>query len=123
MSDLKRIKRIVGSWVGKARFGKKRRLSVYQDDDALLILNDLGLQMSPAALDHIAGNSTTREDFLIQIYAVEDDLGLDLIKDNIQIDPALEPKVYEEDGKITFTINWKKEDYLVAEFACPKNDA
>ncbi len=123
MSDFKRIKRIVGSWVGKVRYGKKRRLAVYENDDALLILNDLGLLMTPAALEHIAGNSTLREDFLIQIYAAEDELRLDLVKDNVQIDPALEPKVYEEDGKITFTITWKKDEYLIAEFPFPVKEA
>lgn len=120
MSEFNRIKRIVGSWVGNVRRGKKRRLAQYQDDDALLILNDLGLQMSPEALEYLAGNSTLREDFLIQVYAAEDDLGLDLIKDNVMIDPALDPKVYELEGKIGFTISWKKEEYMIAEFEFPK---
>lgn len=96
---------------------KKRRVATYQDDDALLILTDLGLLMSPEALIHISQNSTRREDFLMQVYSAEEDLGIDIILDNVVIDPALSPKVYEIEGKIGITIVHKSEEYLVAEFA------
>ena len=45
---------------------------------------------------------------------------MDIIKDNVMIDPALQPKVYEVEGKIGFTIFFKKEEYLVAEYAFEK---
>jgi hypothetical protein len=117
MSDLDRLIRVANSWLGKVRKGKKRRISVYQEDDALMILNDLGMLMSPSALEYIAGNSTLREDFLMQIYAAEDELGIDLVRDNVMIDPALEPKVYEEGNKIVFTVSPKRnKEYVIAEF-------
>lgn len=120
MSEFSRLKRVVGSWIGGMRIRKKRRMATYQDDDALLILTDLGLLMSPEALIYVSQNSTRREDFLMQVYSAEEDLGIDIIKGNVMIDPALSPKVYEVEGKIGFTIVHKKEEYLIAEFAWEK---
>lgn len=116
MSEFQRLKRIVGSWIGNVRIRKKRRMATYQDDDALMILTDLGMLMSPEALVYVSNDSTRREDFLMQLYAAEEDLGLDLIKDNVQLDPRYSPKVYEVEGKIGFTITHNGEEYLVAEF-------
>lgn len=120
MSEFQRLKRAVSSWIGGVRHRKKRRLATYQDDDALLILNDLGWKMSPEALEHVAGNSLRREDFLMQIYAAEDDLGVDLIRDNVMLNPDLNPKVYEVESKIGFTVVVKGEEYLIAEFPWEK---
>ena len=53
MSEFQRLKRVVNSWLGGVRIRKKRRVATYQDDDALLILTDLGLLMSPEALVHV----------------------------------------------------------------------
>ncbi len=121
MSEFQRLKRVVNSWLGGVRIRKKRRVATYQDDDALLILTDLGLLMSPEALVHVSNNSTRREDFLQQLYAAEEDLRIDIIKDNVMIDPALSPKVYEVEGKIGFTVVVRKEEYLVAEFPFEKS--
>jgi hypothetical protein len=120
MSEFDRLKRAVTSWISGVRIRKKRRIATYQDDDALMILTDLGLQMSPEALIYISNDGTRREDFLMQLYAAEEDLRVDIIKDNVMIDPALQPKVYEVEGKIGFTIMHKKEEYLVAEYAFVK---
>ena len=120
MSEFSRLKRIVGSWIGASRIRKRRRSAVYNDDNALMILTDLGLLMSPEALVHVSNDSLRREDFLMQLYAAEEDLGVDIIKDNVMIDPALSPKVYEVEGKIGFTIVVKKEEDLVAEFPFEK---
>ena len=120
MSEFQRLKRVVNSWLGGVRIRKKRRVATYQDDDALMILTDLGLLMSPEALVFVSNNSTRREDFLQQLYAAEEDLRIDIIKDNVMIDPALSPKVYEVEGKIGFTVVVRKEEYLVAEFAFEK---
>ncbi|MFM2374945.1 MAG: hypothetical protein RLZZ165_41 [Bacteroidota bacterium] len=116
MSEFQRLKRVVNSWIGGARHHKKRRLATYQADDALLILNGLGWKMSPKALEYLAGNSLRREDFLMQIYAAEDSLGVDLIRDNVMLNPDVDPKVYEVEGKIGITAMVKGEEYLIAEF-------
>lgn len=120
MSEFQRLKRIVGSWIGASRIRKRRRAATYNDDNALMILTDMGLLMSPEALVYVSNDSMRREDFLMQLYAAEEDLGVDIIKDNVMIDPALQPKVYEVEGKIGFTIVVKKEEYLIAEFPFEK---
>jgi hypothetical protein len=120
MSEFARLKRIVGSWIGATRIRKKRRSATYQDDNALLILTDLGMLMSPDALVYVSNNSTRREDFLMQLYAAEEDLRIDIIRDNVMIDPTWNPKVYEVEGKIGFTVTVKGEEYLVAEFPFEK---
>jgi hypothetical protein len=120
MSELFRLKRIVSSWIGGVRHRKKRRISSYEHDDARMILNDLGLQMTPEALAFVADDRFRREDFLMQLYAAEEELGIDLIKDNIMLDPALSPTVYEREGKLAFTAAIRGEEYIVAEFDYPK---
>jgi hypothetical protein len=116
MSELKRLKRVIGSWVAGFRHRKKRRVSIYEHDDALLILTDLGLMMSPEALEYVSGNSTRREDFLQQLYMSEDELNIDLIENNVRIRPDLSPSVREEGTKIAFTVLHRGEELIVAEF-------
>lgn len=116
MSELKRLRRVFGSWVGGMRHRKKRRISIYEHDDALLILTDLGLLMSPAGLEFVSGNSTRREDFLQQIYISEDELDIDIIQDNVRINPSLAPNVREDEKTIQFTIIFRGEELIVAEF-------
>jgi hypothetical protein len=116
MSELKRLKRVFNSWLGQARKTKKRRLSTYDQDDPRMILTELGLQMSPDALIFMTDDSFRREDFLMQIYAAEDELDVDLILDNRELDPRWDPKVYEEEGKIIFTVTVRKDEFVIAEF-------
>lgn len=123
MSELKRLKRVFDSWLGQARKRKKRRLGTYDQDDARMIITELAMQMSPEATVYMTDDSTRREDFLMQIYAAEDELDVDLILDNHQIDPRWDPKVYEEDGKIVFAATVGKDEYVIAEFAFPNSEA
>lgn len=116
MSELQRLKRVFDSWLGQVRKTKKRRLSSYDQDDPRMIITELGLQMSPDALVYMTDDSVRREDFLHQVYAAEDELDIDLIRDNREIDPALDPKVYEEEGYIVFTAMVDGEEFVIAEF-------
>lgn len=116
MSELQRLKRVFGSWVGKIRHRKKRRHAIYEDDDAILILADLGLHMSPEAFEFVSGSSSRREDFLQQLYMSEDELGIDLILDNIMIDPRWKPRVVEEGMRIAFLATVRGEELIIAEY-------
>ena len=93
MSNIDRLKRVVKSWYAGLR--KKRRSAVYEQDDPRMIINDLGLQMSPEGLAFIADSSFHREDMLMQIYAAEEELDRDLVVDNTHLDPVYSPKVYD----------------------------
>jgi hypothetical protein len=122
MSELKRLKRVFDSWLGHARKKKKRRLGTFDQDDPRMIITELAMQMSPEATEYMTENSTRREDFLMQIYAAEDELDVDLILENREIDPRWDPKVYEEDGKIVFAATVGKDEYVVAEFVFPGSE-
>ena len=114
MSEIDRLKRIVRSWWGGRH--KSRRSAAYEQDDPRMIINDLGLQLSPEGLASIADSSFRREDMLVQIYNAEEELGIDLIEDNVRIDPRWEPRVYELDGHIAITATVKDEEVVVIEF-------
>ena len=115
MSNIERLKRVVKSWVASRR--KRRRSAVYEQDDPRMIINDLGLQMSAEGLSFIADSSYRREDMLMQIYAAEEELDLDLVVDNIQLDPTYSPTVYEEEDRIAVTILADGEEVVIIEFA------
>lgn len=117
MSEFYRIKRIVNSWLGSRH--KRRRSATYEQDDPRMILNDLGLQMSPEALAFVADSSFRREDMLMQIYAAEEELDVDLVLDNVQIDPIWDPKVYVGDQKFAVTVVVRKQEVVVIEFDYP----
>ena len=119
MSELSRLKRVFDSWLGQMRKTKRRRLSVYDQDDPRMIINELGMVMSPDALVYMTENSTRREDFLMQIYAAEDELDVDLVQENREIDPRWYPNVYEEENKIIFTATVDGDEYVIAEFPFP----
>ena len=117
MSEFTRIKRIVSSWLGSMR--KRRRSATYEQDDPRMILNDLGLQMSIETLEFVADNSFRREDMLMQIYAAEEELDMDLVLNNVQFDPIWEPKVYTGEGMFFITVQARGEEYVVVEFDYP----
>ena len=119
MSEFDRLKRAVTSWISGVRIRKKRRIATYQDDDALMILTDLGLQMSPEALIYISNDGTRREDFLQQLYMSEDELDIDLILDNVMIDPHWQPRVVEEGKRIAFLATVRGEELIIAEYTQP----
>lgn len=115
MSNLDRLKRIAKSHIGRFR-GRAER----EHDDARMILTELGLQMRPEVLEYLTDSSFLREDFLQCLHAAENELGTDLVADHDHIDPKYEPKVYEEDGKVVFSVTRRKEEYVFAEFELPK---
>lgn len=115
MANIDRLKRVVMSWVGGLR--KRRRNAVYEQDDPRMIINDLGLQLSPEGLAFIADSSFHREDMLMQIYAAEEELDRDLVVDNNRLDPAYSPKVYEKDDRIVVTMVVKGEEVVIFEFS------
>jgi|GEM_PF-1486094 len=121
MSNIDRLRRVVNSWVGSRR--KQRRPAVYEQDDPRMIINDLGLQLSPEALSLIADNNFYREDLLVQIYAAEEELDCDLVVDNIQLDPQYSPKVYEDEKVIAVSILIDGEEVVIIEFTRPETES
>lgn len=115
MSELRKLKRLVNSWMGSMR--KARREAEYKEDDPRMIINELGLQLSPEGLKFIADDSFRREDMLMQIYAAEEELDVDLVKANVMLDPIWEPKVYEEKNRIAITVVVDRDEVIIIEFS------
>lgn len=117
MSDFNRFKRVVKSWVGSF---KRNRSEDYQFDDANMIITNLGMQFRAETLAWVLAEDTRKEDFLQGIYAAEEELNQDIVIGNTEIDPVFDPQVYEFNGKLEFTIRWKGEEIIFAEFELPE---
>lgn len=113
MSNLSRLKRIVRSWTGA---WKKRRQDDYTLDDPNIIITELGLQLSPEGLRFMLDNEARRDSFLQAVYELEEDFDMDIIVESRMIDPELNPRAYEEEDLIFFTIELDNEEVLLAEF-------
>ena len=91
----------------------------YTQDDAFLMLTELGLQMSPETLAYLTGSAEMLEEFLEAVHLTERDLGEEIVLDGRQIDPIYDPKVYEVDGEAIFTIKHKGVEMIMAEIPLP----
>ncbi|MCB9231356.1 MAG: hypothetical protein H6581_06830 [Bacteroidia bacterium] len=114
MSNLKRLTRVIKSWKGKIT-----RDVYYEGADAFMILTDLGLQMSPQTLAYLTSSDSLKDDFVDGLYAAEEKAGKLLVVDNQMIDPAYDPKVYEEGREVIFTVKIKDKEVVFAEFPLP----
>lgn len=115
MSDFLRLRRIVSSWTGNY-FGNEDDKQFY---DASMILTHQGFQIRPETLAWLLAEEIRKEDYLQDIYVAEKELRMDLVENFNEIKSSLNPKVYEEDGKITFTITDGKEEIIYAEYSLP----
>lgn len=117
MSDLNRLRRIAFSWKGlyKSDFEDK------QFYDGMMILTNQGYQMRAETLAWLTDSETRKEDFVQDILAAEKELNLEMVINFNEIDPDLSPKVYEEDGKVIFTISEGKEEIVYCEMELPEN--
>lgn len=114
MSNLKRLGRIVKSWSGKLR-----RDNYYEADDVFSIINELGMKMSPEALEYMLSTDVIKEEFLEGIYVAEEGIGRIIIKDRKEIDPEYQPNVYEDSNTIVFTITYKGKEKIFHEVKVP----
>ncbi|NOK86067.1 MAG: hypothetical protein GFH27_549397n15 [Chloroflexi bacterium AL-W] len=113
MSELSRLERIAKSLIPRIPRGQNRQ---YQLEDARNIINDLGLQLSPAALAYLVSNSSRLDGFLMDIYHVEQAIGKKVVTEFATIDEQYQPKVYEEEGKIAFSLTWKGKERVFSEY-------
>lgn len=115
MSNFIRLLRVAKAWTGKLR-----RTVYYDTADARMILNELGMQMSPAALEYMTSSDLIMEEFLQCIYEAEEVLGKSLISEGgMQISPVWKTRVLEADGILVFTLMDGKKEKIFAEFRMP----
>jgi hypothetical protein len=80
------------------------------------MINELGMQIPPKVLKALVNSDVALEEFINGIYLAEDEIKKKLVTESSIIDPAYDPKVYLEDGVIGFTVTYKKEEIIFAEF-------
>ncbi len=117
MSELDRFKRLAKSLIPRFPKGNERNYSL---EDAQMMLNDLGMQMSPAVLAYLIDSDEILDDFVNSIYHLETKLKKRIITDDTRIDPELDPKVYVVDGTVAFTIVRRGGELIFAEYELPK---
>ena len=117
MSDFSRLKRITRSWLPSFSFRKE---PLFSFDDTRQIINSLGLQMSPQTLDYLCFTDEVLDDFAEALQNAMRETGYkDLVTDDFSLNPDHEPMVTEKEGKVYFTIRWKKEAWIFAEYDLP----
>lgn len=113
MSDFTRLKRIAKSLVPRwPASGEKN----YSFEDARLIINDLGMKLSPEMLASLLSRTETLDDFLGSIYELEHKLKRPVVTELATIDPVLEPDVHVEGSKVAFSVKWREERLVFAEY-------
>jgi len=116
MSELHRLQRIIKSVIPHTPRSADRR---YDFGDARMMINDLGMELSPKTLAHLVNSDTVLDDFIHSVYELEHKLGRKSTTDLSIFDPELQPKVYEEGKRVLFTIVIKGEEWIFAEYEIP----
>lgn len=114
MSEYKRIERLIKSLI--PRFDRRPTDANYQLADVRHMINELGLHMTPGALQHVLADDKIVDDFLMSIIELERYLGKRVVLEDMTIDPELVPRVYEEDGVIGFSVEAKDQEIVFAEY-------
>lgn len=120
MSEYKRFKRLIKSVIPRFPDGNQRS---YTLDDVKSVINDLGMEIPAKVLKAIMSNDMLLDDFLNNLYHLEADIRKRVVNDFSVIDPKFEPKVYNEDGMLGFTIQHKGEEIVFAEYRIKKRNA
>ena len=118
MSDFKRLERLAKSLIPRIPRDEDRQ---YTLEDARMMLTDLGLQMSPAVLRFLTEDDNKLDDFLMNVYQLEQKFRRKVITDFATLAPDLDPKVYVEDGKAGFSVTRKGKEIVFAEYDLPAN--
>ena len=118
MSELDRFKRLAKSLIPRFPKGEERQ---YHLEDARMMINDLGLSLSPEVLNYLVTTDTVLDDFINSIYNVEQKLRKRIVTDFATIDTEWNPKAYMEDGTVAFTIKTRKHEVIFAEYELPKH--
>lgn len=113
MSEYNRLKRILKSVIPRFPKGSDRQ---YNHSDAKMILNDLGMEIPAKVLAKMMSSDAILEDFVNNLYHLEADIRKRVVNEFSVIDPKFEPKVYNEDGMLGFSIRHKGEEIVFAEY-------
>lgn len=117
MSDYNRLKRVLKSLIPRFPRDEDRQYSL---EDARNMINDVGLQMSAEILRKLVEDDKILDDFLSNIYFLESDIGRKVVSSYATIDMKYNPRVYVEDDLVGFSITYKGEEIVFAEYELDK---
>lgn len=113
MSEFKRLKRLVKSIIPRFPDGDARQ---YTLGDARLMINDLAMDISPEALEALVENEQVLDDFIGSVYELEHEVRRRVVNDLGTIDEKYQPRAYEEDGTVGFSVIYRGEELIFAEY-------
>lgn len=114
MSDeFSRLKRLAKSLIPRFPKGKER---YYTPSDARMMINELGLQMSPEVLKYLVSRDAILDDFINSIYQLEQEIRKRVVTEFGTIDHEYEPRVYVEGQVVGFSVTYKNEEIVFAEY-------
>lgn len=113
MSAFQRFKRLAKSLIPRLPGAGERN---YTLSDARMMITDLGYGIPQGTLARLTDSIEVLEDFLHSVYALEEKIGKPVMNEFAAIDPLYEPKAHSEGGKVAFTVRWKGEEWLFAEY-------
>jgi len=116
MGNFERITRLAKSYVG---FGGDLTED-HSSADIKFMINELGFQMSAQALAFMLDSDVRLQDFIMSIYEVRKQKGVQLLNDQKLIDTKYSPKVYEEDGKLAFSVQVSGQEIIFYEEKFPQ---
>lgn len=120
MSDeFLRLKRVVKSIIPRFPKGRERQ---YNLGDARNMINELGMQMSPATLEALVSNDMILDDFLSSVYHLEYEIRRKVVTSFATIDADYNPRVYEEDNVVGFSVTHRGEELVFAEYDLSQDD-
>jgi hypothetical protein len=115
LDEYKRLKRMFKSLIPRFPRDEDRQ---YTLSDARNMINDLGIQMSPEALERLVSSDLILDDFINNIYFLEEDIGRKVITEFATIDMKYNPRVYEDQAEnlIGFSVTYRGEEIVFAEY-------
>ncbi len=88
----------------------------YEPEDARMMITDLGMEIPANVLKALTNSDVVLDEFVTGVYLVEDEVGEKIVTDFATIDSQYDPKVYQEGNMIGFTVSYKGERIVFAEF-------
>ncbi len=116
MSEISRLKRLAKSLLSPI---SNRRSNYYSFEDAKMAINELGMSIPPDLLAKMLDSDSILDDFLSNLYLLEDDYGKPVLNSSSEILPELQPKVYAEGQRLAFTVTYgtfRKQEVIFAEY-------
>ena len=84
--------------------------------NARAMINEMAFDIPPKVLKGLLNSDRALDEFINGVYLVEDDIGRRIVTPESTINTQFNPKAHLQDGMILFTITYREEEIVFAEF-------